>query len=133
MAAAALRPEEGSPPSPSAEPDSRNDELDAAEFTLQLQRLRRLRERFKRTLPLHLGLLATVAGGGMAVVQVWAEALWVAVLEPLQGLCARMPVGPATSEVLCLCLEHGRIAALFGKTRQSLSAPRRRAGGGGCG
>jgi len=62
-------------------------------------------ERLARALPTHVTLLSFVAGGGLAVMAVWAEALWLTVIEPLQQLCCNCTVGvggPETLEVLSL-------------------------------
>ena len=76
--------------------------------------LRRLRERMQRALPLHLELLAQICTGRDAVVQVWAEAIWAAVIEPVQELCQTMPVtAQLAAEALVLCLEHRRIEILL--------------------
>ena len=91
-----------------------------ADAWVQMVRLRRLRERLQRVLEGHIALLSSVAGGGPAVLRVWAEALWVAVIEPLHSLCAAMRVGPATAEVLCLCLEHRRVSLVLHTTLRSL-------------
>ena len=88
---------------------------------VQMVRLRRLRERLQRALPMHLQLLGAVAGGGGSVVHVWAQAVWVAVIEPLAALFSDAPTGSAVSiDVLGLCLEHRRIAVILRRTQRTV-------------
>ena len=90
---------------------------------VEMVRLRRLRARLQKALPLQLALLSGVVGGALGVVQVWAEALCAAVVEPLQMLCQGTAVGAAVIEVLSLCLEHRRIDMLLHATAaKALSA-----------
>ena len=79
-------------------------------------RLKRLRARLQRALPLQLSLLSGVVGGPGALVQVWAEALHFAVLEPLHLLGESLPVDMALVEVLSMALEHRRIVMLLQAT-----------------
>jgi hypothetical protein len=79
-------------------------------------RLKRLRVRLQRALPLQLSLLSGVVGGPGALVQVWAEALHFAVLEPLHMLGESLPVDMALVEVLSMALEHRRIVMLLQAT-----------------
>ena len=97
---------------------------------VQMVRLRRLRERLQRALPMHLQLLSAVAGGGQAVLRVWAEAMWVAVIEPLSMLFGNTPTGSTmTLDVLGLSLEHRRVAVVFGLSKRDQIASQNSNGG----
>ena len=94
-------------------PGASESEPPGKEAWIELVRLRRLRERMERALPLHMPLLGVACAGKRHVVQAWAEVLWATVLEPMQELAATMSISHGTREVLNVCLEHRRVAIVL--------------------